>query len=237
MKSNPNPFIAQSGSGRNPWWSFVLLLLTSLGTVLLMNQLINRLLVPVFKSSGLMEQLGKDAISYVFVGIVFTLLMLVLRYFHPLLHGRAFSTLINVGGKSFRWKLYWKGFLQWGLLLLVMQMLEDFSSFQNFLNSFDVQRFILITAISAAALFFQTFWEELIFRGYLLQNLGRKFVSSWIPNAIIAILFSFAHFGYGLGSLISSAIYSIFLVILTLKDDGIERASGIHFVNFCSPSL
>ena len=231
MNLNQNRFIGQSETGRNPWWSYVILLLASFITVVLLNQVMNKVLVPILKSSGLMETIGQDTFSYVFVGLVFTVLLLALKWIHPLLHHRSFASLINVGGKAFRWKLYWRGFLQWGILLLIMQLVEDFSSFQNFVRGFNLQSFLVVTSISAIALFFQTFWEELIFRCYLLQNVGRRFVGLWIPNLIIAVLFSLAHFGYGLGSLLSSAIYSVFLVLLTIKDDGIERASGIHFVN------
>ena len=224
-------FIIQSKSGRNTWWTYVSMALASLFCIILLNQLLNRLIIPSIKELSIYESIGKDNISFILIGLVFLVLYLVLKVGHRLLHLRPFRQLINTTEKPFRWKLYLIGMLQWGLLLFVSELIMEYALFENFISNLQWKTFMITFSLSAIGLFIQTLWEELIFRGYMLQNIGRKFAALWIPNLIIAVLFSLAHFGYGFSSLLSSAIYSIFLVFITLKDEGIERAAGIHFIN------
>ena len=231
MNIKNHKFVTPSQSGRNSWWTYIIMALASLSGIIIFNQLMNRLLIPALKNTSFLATVGQDNISYVLIGLLFIVLYIIPKVGHRLLHHRPFRQLINTNGKPFRWKLYMKGMLQWGILLFISQLVTDFALFEAFIDNFQWSSFLITFVLSAFGLFIQTYWEELIFRGYLLQNIGRKFVALWVPNLIIAALFALAHFGYGFSSLLSSGIYSVFLVFITLKDEGIERASGIHFMN------
>jgi uncharacterized protein len=231
MKTSEDQFIQQSATGRNPWWAYVGIILSSLTAIIIINQLVNRLVMPLVKDTAFLEVIGKDNFTYLLIGFVFGSLLLILKIGHKKFHLRPFAELINTTTKSFRWGLYLKGMYQWGILLMVAQLITQYTLFQNFLDKSKWSTFWTAALLSAGALFIQTLWEELLFRGYLLQNLGRKFSSIWIPNFIIAMLFGLAHFGYGFESLITSFVFSVFMVLITLKDQGIERAAGIHFIN------
>jgi len=81
----------------------------------------------------------------------------------------------------------------------------------------------------------QTSFEELFIRGYLLQALGFVTRSKWVIVVVTSVIFAAMHLGnpevreFGLGMM---AFYylsvAFFLVIITLLDDGLELALGIH---------
>jgi membrane protease YdiL (CAAX protease family) len=106
-----------------------------------------------------------------------------------------------------------------------------FDSLNEYVENFDSTVVLTLVALSVTGLFFQTYWEELFFRGYLLQNIGRKLNNPLVTSMIISILFAFAHLGYGLGSFIHSFLFSWMTILLTYKNQGIEQAVGIHFIN------
>ncbi len=232
MENKEHGFIKASEKGRNPWWAYVGIILGSIAIVILLNQLINRVIMPWFKSLGLVDTpIGKDLIVYAFIGVVFGSLIFVLKVLHQKLHRRNFNTLINATKEKFRVRLFIVGSVQWGVLLLIAELITKFPLFENFLANFQWSVFLPTFFLTAIVLFPQTYWEELLFRGYLMQNIGRKVGNIWVANLIISLLFGVAHFGYGLGALIHSLVYSFFLIPIVLKDKGLERATGIHFIN------
>ncbi|MGB3182901.1 MAG: type II CAAX endopeptidase family protein [Cyclobacteriaceae bacterium] len=223
-------FIQQSREGRNPWYAIPVLLLSSAGVIILLNQLINRALLPVLKSAGLVEVIGKELITYLFIFVVFSALTGVLYVIYRRIHQRPFRYLINTG-KDVRWQLFGKGFLLWGGLLFASMLLLNGFTLTDPLSDRSISRFVLLAIVTGVSLFIQTFWEELLFRGYLLQGAGRKFARLWLANGLISLLFALAHFGYGLENLFHSFIFSVVITLITLNDEGIERAAGIHFAN------
>jgi membrane protease YdiL (CAAX protease family) len=84
----------------------------------------------------------------------------------------------------------------------------------------------------------QTGLEEIVFRGYLLQGMSQVFKNGIVPLLITSILFGTAHISnpevkeYGFVTMLSYYIgFALFLGVLTLLDEGIELAFGIHFAN------
>ena len=222
-------FIQQSRAGRNPWYAFPLLLLGSLVVVVVLNQFVNRLIVPLVKARGWQD--AGDYLIYVMILLVFGGLTLVLRTVQRCVHGRSLGSLVNAQPTRFRWSLYGRGVALWGALLLISTVGMDRAAFDAFLTDFSGLPFVLTFVLAGCGLFVQTLWEELLFRGYLLQGLGRRFASLLIVNLLISSLFALAHFGYGLENLLHSFLFSVVVTLLTLHDRGIERAAGAHFAN------
>lgn len=231
MKIKEHSFIQESAKGTNPWWAYAGVVLASIAVIIVLNQFINRIVIPALDTAGLKESISQEMMTFVMVGMVFGALILVLKFIYPKLHKRKYHELINSSNKKFRLDLYFKGVLQWGILLILSHLLSGASFISGFSADFHWSTFLSTAIVSALALFLQTYWEELFFRGYLLQNMGRKFGGLWVTNFVVSLLFSLAHFGYGFQSFIQSFIYSFFLTLITLKDNGLERASGIHFIN------
>ena len=83
----------------------------------------------------------------------------------------------------------------------------------------------------------QTSAEELFFRGYLMQGLGRIFPMRLLPFVITSTLFGLLHFANPevdkLGDIILITYLStgFFLGAITLIDEGLELALGFHAGN------
>ena len=86
----------------------------------------------------------------------------------------------------------------------------------------------------------QTTAEELVFRGYLLQGISHYYKAPWLALIITSVLFGLIHSAnpeikeYGM---LPMQLYYIgaglFLGIITILDDGLELAIGIHAaINF-----
>lgn len=108
---------------------------------------------------------------------------------------------------------------------------------EDFVWNFNPESFIWLVLISFFFLPLQTSFEEYLFRGYLMKWFGFLVKNRWVPFFATSILFGLAHasnpevgeLGYGL---LSVYIISGFLfATVTLMDEGLELALGIHFVN------
>ncbi|MBM0741445.1 CPBP family intramembrane metalloprotease [Phormidium sp. CLA17] len=83
----------------------------------------------------------------------------------------------------------------------------------------------------------QTSTEELLFRGYFLQSVGQLIKPPVVLAIATSLPFAMAHFGnseMNRGSLWTGLTYgvlSLFLAAVTLKDNRLELALGIHAAN------
>ncbi len=232
MKTDQFPFLTSARAGRHQWWRYVVFFMTSILVVIAFNQLLNQWAVPAIKASQIFEIVGQENITYLLVAFIFGSLFGLTVYLYPKLHQLPFEGLYQAPvNHTFRWLLYMKGFCQWGILLMVGQLISEWGQFQNFLNAFSLPMFLLAFLLAGAGLLVQTFWEELIMRGYLFQGLSLRFNRPMVPIAVVSLLFGLMHAGYGLESFLFSCLFSVVACLLTLHDNGLERAAGVHFAN------
>ena len=225
-----NIFIEQSKAGRNPWYLIPVILVGLAIGLIGFNQILNKLIIPWMKSQDLKFIFDASWFSFIMIGMVFTVLFLIFKYIFQWLTKRPLRSVITTE-QLFNWTRFVKGFLLWGGLLLLCQTIIIPEAWGSFVQNFDPTNFALAFVIGGLGLLVQTFVEELVFRGFLLQTLGRKMNPALWANIIISSLFAFAHLGYGIDSFITSCTFSVVLVLVTLHDKGIERASGLHFAN------
>ena len=91
--------------------------------------------------------------------------------------------------------------------------------------------------ISVIMIPLQTSFEEYLFRGYLMQGFAGLFRNRWAPLIITSIVFGSLHFanpeidklGYNLIWWYMGT--GLILGIMTLMDEGIELALGVHAAN------
>lgn len=119
-------------------------------------------------------------------------------------------------------------FLSYGFLYLSDFILSVFPAFESFINL----RFSLNYSLIALGGFITTVLispisEELIFRGVLLNKLG-KIVPTLFSILITSLLFASMH---SFGSIISAFIFAICMAILYLKTDNIFVPIFAHFLN------
>ena len=95
--------------------------------------------------------------------------------------------------------------------------------------------FLALLLVACCLLPLQIAFEEILFRGYLLQGLGRLFKNRWLPLILTAVGFGLMHaqnpevMEYGLSKMMIYYIgIGLILGIITILDNGLELALGIH---------
>ncbi len=119
-------------------------------------------------------------------------------------------------------------------LMIFISYLISPSSFEY---NFQLEPFLILFLICIFLLPFQTTFEELLVRGYLLQGFGIAFKSRAAAFIIPSIIFGFLHIlnpeidKLGYGFLVAYILMGMTWGIFTLMDDGNELAIGAHYAN------
>lgn len=128
--------------------------------------------------------------------------------------------------------------LLWLILAIIAELIAyAISSLEIYSFTFDARRFFPVLIISLLMFPLQTTFEEVFFRGYLMQGFGLAFKNATIPLIVTSVLFGLMHglnpevaeFGehilwYYVGT-------GLFLGIITLMDESLELAMGVHAAN------
>ncbi len=150
------------------------------------------------------------------------------------------KTLLSVitGFSKFRARKFWFGFFLWACLLIFTLIIQYLLDTENFTLTFDLPKFLGSLAILAVFIPIQTLWEEILFRGYTLQGLSIGLKQGLFPVLITSLIFSLMHMSnpevkeYGIFSMFFYYFtFGLFLGIITLLDEGLELAFGIHCAN------
>ncbi len=153
------------------------------------------------------------------------------------LHQKTFLSVLT-GFDRFRYGRFGFAFLIWGSLITAVTLYSYFSGDSGLTLNFNLEGFLISVTILAALMPLQTGFEELLFRGYFIQGLSQIFRNGIIPLFITSLLFGLAHMGnpevhkYGWPIMLSYyCVFALFMGALTLLDEGLELAFGIHFAN------
>jgi len=220
-------FLDNAREGKNNWWMylitfiavFLVMMLGTISPVEILNKFNNNLLN-----------------SIVGLGVGFALSLISLYLLARFLHHKKLISLINTG-KQVRWSQIFKGGILWAVLassLTIIYMLLNPSAFKF---SFNFYPFLILVIISCLCFPIQAFFEELFFRGYLMQGFGLVFKRALIPVIITSILFGVMHassltnLNQTLLVITSTSIMGLLYGIVTLADNGIELAAGSHIAN------
>lgn len=160
-----------------------------------------------------------------------------------LFHRRGLMSLLHPGG-SFGWsKVFFAGAV-WFLLAAASDLVYWLINPSNYTWSFDPAAFFRFLIPLLVLIPIQTATEELIFRGYLTQWMGRFSQAIWLPLLLPSIFFMLMHIANPevatYGALLTLPLYlSIGLLLswVTLKSGGLEMALGIHAANNLYASL
>ncbi|MDP1803172.1 MAG: CPBP family intramembrane metalloprotease [Bacteroidota bacterium] len=147
-------------------------------------------------------------------------------------------TSVLTGFQKFRFKRFWFAFALWGTLVSVAVAIKYFSDPANMTFDLNMPGFLFSLLLMVIFMPIQTGIEEVIFRGYLIQGLAQIFKSGLIPLVITSLLFGLAHMSnpevqaFGWPIMLSYFVFfALFMGALTLLDEGLELAFGIHFAN------
>lgn len=239
-------FIQQAYKGNRDWFFWLLtLFLVFIGWQFI--GIIPLVLVAFKYSSGFTEftkaaeanftTLGINSNLFLFLIILsfaFGLLMLLISVKY--IHKRSLKSLITSRAKI-DWNRFKFAFISWGLVAVISIIIGIFLTPDNYVWNFRPVPFIILLLVSFLFLPLQTSFEEILFRGYLMQGIGAFTKNRWFPLLFTSIVFGLLHganpevekLGY-----ISMVFYigtGVFYGITTLMDEGIELALGLHAAN------
>ncbi|MGC9369456.1 MAG: CPBP family intramembrane glutamic endopeptidase [Paracoccaceae bacterium] len=104
-------------------------------------------------------------------------------------------------------------------------------------RNLDLRRWLMLLPLALPAILIQTAAEELLFRGYLQQQLAARFASPLVWMGVPAALFAWGHYvpgeagGNALGMAAWAAGFSLLAADLTARTGTLGAATGLHFAN------
>ena len=180
----------------------------------------------------------KGELQFLFENLViFAIFLGILLLWVKYVHRQPLTALITARTRI-DWKRFWFSFLLWGGVTVGITLIDYlFISPKDYIWNFQWIPFLKLLSIVILFIPLQTGFEEVFFRGYLLQALGLTIRNKWFPLLTTSVLFGLMHIanpeveklGYSL--LIYYIGTGFFLGITTLMDDGLELALGFHTAN------
>lgn len=188
--------------------------------------------MPDFEAMGINLNFGFALTVFPFILAFFTLVLLV----KPL-HERTTVTVIN-GGRRIRWGRIFFSALVWtaiSALWLFYSMKTDPGSY--ILNNTSIS-LVTLAILALAMIPLQAGFEEILFRGYLMQGFAFFSHNRWLPIVVTSVLFGLMHGlnpevkEYGFLTMMPQYVFfGLVFAVLTMMDDGIELAIGAHTAN------
>lgn len=237
-------------TGKNSFWRYLVMIMAvfivsnTIGALPLLTGLFIRSL----SDPGIFSQFSANPNDYSILGLSMnTLLVMMLFPFiaglaalillvKPL-HFRPIKSVIN-GTNRIRWNRFFISFLVWlalSALYFIFYMKINPQNFSINNKSFSV---IILAILSLALIPFQAGFEEVLFRGYLMQGFSAMIRYRWFPLIMTSILFGLMHslnpevkeYGF-LAMMPQYVLFGLIFGIITIMDDGIEASIGAHTAN------
>jgi len=241
--------------GNNSWWRYLLGIFFILFLWLVVGSIVSLIVGSIFLSIHLAQSgLNSEALqqpsqqqllsffktpsvgAYVTVNIPFIFFGLAIFLVVIGLHRRQFCTLISADS-SVNFQRLFRGFLVWFLISTILIPVDYLLNSQNYVFSFNPGQWFLLFPLALVLTPLQTSAEEFFFRGYLLQGLGLLTRQRFVLIIVSSLLFAVPHFAnpeMQRGAVWLALLYfafGVFLTVITLKDNRLELALGVHAAN------
>jgi len=229
-------YIEQAYKGDNTSWKVVMTVILSTG-FLLLNYAI--FLVTSSEDMEKMHEMVKSIppiLNLIGNLAVFVVLVLILILLVVFLHKRSFVSLTTAQKKIDFSRIAFSAFLIIGLSILMFGISYYFAP-DGIEWNFKLDKFALLFFVSLILFPFQIGYEEYLFRGYLMQQIGVLVKNRWFPLILTSILFGVLHSSnpevteMGYITMVFYIGFGLLMGIMTLMDDGLELALGFHFGN------
>jgi membrane protease YdiL (CAAX protease family) len=150
------------------------------------------------------------------------------------INNRTFKQTIN-GTSSIRWNRFFVSAFIWILISAAYLFIYKGIDPLNFTLNNTSFTLIILIGISVLFIPLQTAFEEILFRGYLMQGFAVLLRNRWFPLIMTSLLFGLMHgwnpevkeFGF-FTMMPQYILYGLLFGITTILDDGIEIALGAH---------
>jgi len=142
------------------------------------------------------------------------------------------------GRSRFDFSRFRFGLFTWLILWFIVFSIHFLLEPENFNLQFDPTKFFILVIIAVLFIPFQSSFEEILFRGYLMQGLAVLSKNRWVPILVTSLIFGLLHafnpevkeYGFAL-AMPQYILFGLFFGIITVMDDGLELALGVHALN------
>lgn len=222
-------YLALADAGRNGWWRYVLGI-TFIAAAWLIGGGYAHALVLHFVPLGRVTEFVAINVSILtlLAGVVLVVIVL---------HRRSWRTLVTPRPRL-DWRRIAEGAAVWIALAATCAVIEHLVYPGRYAWTLDLQRWLpfVVTALLLTPL--QCAAEELVFRGYLVQALGRLLRQPVVLAVLSAVIFTLPHLynpevaAYGLAIMAGNYFgMGLFLASVVLRDGRLELAIGAHAGN------
>lgn len=236
------PFVEAASSGRNAWWRY-LLCVTLIGGIFLALSLVG-LLGASFWIAGFtgtdVETVWEELevylpdfplLSFILMAYSGALMLAVAVPLILLFHRRPWKTLIT-GRARFHWRGFFASFgIGAGLLAVLFALLWAIRP-ESMRFSPDWEAWLFFLPFVLVLIPLQTFAEEVVFRGYVLQGVAVATRRALLRLLLPAALLFAAHLTnpdvVGAWALAIYAAISLYLTFLAIRGNGLEYAWGFQ---------
>ena len=237
-------FLDNASGSKNTWWRYILTIILTWPVPMAVTAVI---FIPVFIILGLIAlATNTPDMSYavasnplfelVLTGISAAISILLLYLCIEFIHKRKFISIINTVSKV-DWGRILKGAGIWFAILTVGSLIELIIDPSSVKVTFNPSTFILLLLLSLLVFPLQASFEELFFRGYLMQAVGVLTKKPIIPLLVTSVIFAALHFWNGTNTITSvDIVLQVFIIgitlgIITLGENRLETAMGVHIAN------
>lgn len=237
-------------TGKNGFWRYllmfavILIVANTIGAIPLLISLYSRSV----SDPAVFSKFAANPNDYSIVGITSTTLFLIMMV--PFISGliafvllvkplnnRTWRMTIN-GTDKIRWNRFFISAGVWTILSALYFFVYLKLDPSNFVLNNKTGSLLLISIISVLLIPFQAAFEEILFRGYLMQGFASLIKNRWFPVIMTSILFGLLHSfnpevkEFGFFTMMPQYVaFGLIFGIITILDDGIEAAMGAHSAN------
>jgi hypothetical protein len=229
-------FINQAYKGDNTWWRVLVTTLLTAGIF------IANFIAYFFMTKEEMDRVYQSMSEIpnnlsLFINLSpFILLLGLLFLLVRMLHKRSVLSLTTSRNKvDFKKILFSFGLI---ILMTIAAFAVSYSmDSSTILWNFNPMKFAVLFLISILLFPFQIGFEEYLFRGYLMQQIGIIAKNRWFPLVVTSVMFGVFHSAnpevakMGYGVMVFYIGTGLFLGIMTLMDESLELALGFHLGN------
>lgn len=237
-------YLEVARTGKNDWWRYLLSLPAIIATWVGVG------LVPVFFLAAYVQMDGNPATDFTptgFTGVPLLAEFLVtMASFIPLIaatllavrfiHARPVQSLITAAPRI-RWSRIFVGGGIWFGIAALIAVVESLLYPGRYVLTFQPVTLLIFAILALVLIPIQTSAEEVFFRGYLLQWMGLRLKNKWLLAFLNGVLFFLPHTAnpemavdsllVGLGYFVIGFVFTL----ITVQDDGMELALGMHAAN------
>ena len=236
-------FIKQAEKGKNSWWRWVIVLI--IGILPYLSGLYNCYFAPeVFSKS--MEELihykGDKNVLFFYAGVLNIIFFIIFLLSFKFIQKRKILTVLT-SRKKFDFKRLISGLISFGAISIVLMVSTCVIYYENIYLNYKPEAFFKLIALALFIFLFSFVLEEVVFRGFVIQLLGR-FTKSKILIVLGSVIFyslvtsaNIMVYTVGYEFLIANFILGFFLALIVVLDGGLELVFSITCLNKILPNV